>query len=98
MANADPALVGGAVPTNLDARDAAIRDLKIISPLILAVVLVVLISLLRAWSHLVLILTVILSFFAAMALAASRSVRLRLSGPGLPGATVQLLVPGGVGG
>ena len=51
VANADPeALVGGAV-TNLDARDAAIRDLKIISPLILAVVLVVLIALLRAWSH-----------------------------------------------
>ena len=53
--------------TNLDARDAAIRDLKIISPLILAVVLVVLIALLRALvAPVVLILTVILSFFAAM--------------------------------
>jgi RND superfamily putative drug exporter len=68
VANADPeALVGGAVATNLDARDAAIRDLKIISPLILAVVLVVLIALLRALvAPIVLILTVILSFFAAL--------------------------------
>ncbi len=68
VVNADPeALVGGAVATNLDARDAAIRDLKIISPLILAVVLVVLIALLRALvAPVVLILTVILSFFAAM--------------------------------
>ena len=68
VAKADPeALVGGAVATNLDARDAAIRDLKIISPLILAVVLVVLIALLRALvAPIVLILTVILSFFAAM--------------------------------
>ena len=68
VVNADPeALVGGAVATNLDARDAAIRDLKIISPLILVVVLVVLIALLRALvAPIVLILTVILSFFAAM--------------------------------
>ena len=68
VAKADPeALVGGAVATNLDARDAAIRDLKIISPLILAVVLVVLVALLRALvAPIVLILTVILSFFAAM--------------------------------
>ena len=68
VTNADPdALVGGAVATNLDARDAAIRDLKIISPLILAVVLVVLIALLRALvAPIILILTVVLSFFAAL--------------------------------
>jgi hypothetical protein len=44
-----------------------VRDLKIISPLILAVVLVVLIALLRALvAPVVLIVTVILSFFAAL--------------------------------
>src|SRR5215218_4735929 len=51
----------------LDAREASIRDLKIISPLILAVVMGVLIVLLRALvAPFVLILTVILSFFAAL--------------------------------
>jgi putative drug exporter of the RND superfamily len=65
---ADPnAVVGGPVATNLDARDASIRDLKIISPLILAVVMGVLVVLLRALvAPVVLILTVILSFFAAL--------------------------------
>ena len=64
----DPnAVVGGAVAANLDARDTSVRDLKVISPLILAVVLLVLIILLRALvAPLVLILTVILSFFAAL--------------------------------
>ena len=65
---ADPtAVVGGPVATNLDARDASIHDLKIISPLILAVVMGVLVVLLRALvAPVVLILTVILSFFAAL--------------------------------
>jgi len=55
------------VATNLDARDASIHDLKIISPLILAVVMGVLVVLLRALvAPVVLILTVILSFFAAL--------------------------------
>jgi putative drug exporter of the RND superfamily len=67
-AEADPnAVVGGPVATNLDARDASIRDLKIISPLILAVVMGVLVVLLRALvAPVVLIVTVILSFFAAL--------------------------------
>jgi RND superfamily putative drug exporter len=65
---ADPdAVVGGAIATNLDARDSSIRDLKVISPLILALVLLILIVLLRALvAPLVLIATVILSFFAAL--------------------------------
>ncbi len=64
----DPdAVVGGAVAANLDARDTSVRDLQVISPMILAVVLLVLIVLLRALvAPLVLILTVILSFFAAL--------------------------------
>ncbi|HSU35885.1 MAG TPA: MMPL family transporter [Propionibacteriaceae bacterium] len=65
---ADPnAVVGGAVATNLDARDSSIRDLKVISPLILGLVLLILIILLRALvAPLVLIATVILSYFAAL--------------------------------
>ena len=64
----DPdAVVGGAIATNLDARDSSIRDLKLIAPLILGVVLLILIILLRALvAPLVLIATVILSFFAAL--------------------------------
>jgi RND superfamily putative drug exporter len=64
----DPgAVVGGSVATNLDARNTSIRDLTLISPLILAVVLLVLVILLRALvAPLVLIGTVILSFFAAL--------------------------------
>ena len=64
----DPdALVGGSVAANLDARDASVRDLLLISPLILVVVALVLVALLRAVvAPLVLIATVILSFFAAL--------------------------------
>jgi RND superfamily putative drug exporter len=64
----DPdALVGGSVAANLDARDASIRDLLLISPLILVVVVLVLVALLRALvAPLVLIVTVVLSFFAAL--------------------------------
>ena len=65
-ADAD-AVVGGSVAANLDARDASIRDLLLISPLILLVVVLVLVALLRAVvAPLVLILTVVLSFFAAL--------------------------------
>lgn len=61
------AVVGGSVATNLDAREASIRDLTLISPLILLVVVAVLVALLRALvAPLVLIVTVILSFFAAL--------------------------------
>ncbi|MCW2811263.1 MAG: hypothetical protein JWP61_1721 [Friedmanniella sp.] len=68
VAAADPnAAVGGSVATTLDARDASVRDLKLIAPLILALVFVVLVVLLRALvAPVVLILTVILSFFAAL--------------------------------
>ncbi len=68
VAEADPgALVGGSVAASLDARDASIRDLTLIAPLILGLVLLILIVLLRALvAPLVLILTVIASFFAAL--------------------------------
>ncbi len=61
------AAVGGTVATDLDSRTAAIRDLKLIAPLILAVVFLVLIVLLRALiAPVILIATVVLSFFAAI--------------------------------
>nr|WP_294692795.1 MMPL family transporter [uncultured Friedmanniella sp.] len=68
VVGADPAaLVGGSVAANLDARDASVRDLLVISPLILLVVVLVLVALLRAVvAPLVLILTVVGSFFAAL--------------------------------
>ncbi len=64
----DPAaLVGGSVASSLDARDASVRDLTVITPLILAVVVGVLILLLRALvAPAVLLLTVVLSYFAAL--------------------------------
>ncbi|SDR84263.1 putative drug exporter of the RND superfamily [Friedmanniella luteola] len=67
-ATVDPgAVVGGSVATSLDARDASLRDLRVITPLILLVVALVLVALLRALvAPLVLILTVVLSFFAAL--------------------------------
>jgi RND superfamily putative drug exporter len=68
VVRSDPgALVGGSVAANLDARDASIRDLLLISPLILLVVALVLVALLRAVvAPLLLIVTVVLSFFAAL--------------------------------
>ncbi len=64
----DPsAVVGGSVATTLDAREASIRDLQVITPLILVVVVIVLVALLRALvAPLVLVVTVILSYFAAL--------------------------------
>ena len=64
----DPgALVGGSVAASLDARDASLRDLAVIAPLILAVVVLVLVVLLRALvAPLVLLLTVVLSYGAAL--------------------------------
>ena len=64
----DPsAAVGGSVATTLDAREASIRDLQVITPLILVVVVIVLVALLRALvAPLVLVVTVILSYFAAL--------------------------------
>ncbi|MFD0787794.1 MMPL family transporter, partial [Micromonospora azadirachtae] len=65
------ARVGGAVATNLDTRDAAVRDLKVVVPLILAVVLLVLLLLLRSLvAPLVLVATVVATFFASLGASA----------------------------
>ncbi|MEV4625094.1 MMPL family transporter [Micromonospora sp. NPDC049523] len=61
------ALVGGTVAANLDTRRAAVRDLRVVVPLILAVVLLVLVLLLRSLiAPLVLVATVVATFFAAL--------------------------------
>ncbi len=61
------ALVGGSVATEMDKRDAARHDLRLIVPLILAVVLLVLCLLLRALvAPLLLIVTVVASYLAAL--------------------------------
>ncbi|WBB67390.1 MMPL family transporter [Micromonospora sp. WMMD812] len=61
------ARVGGPVAANLDTRDAAVRDLTVVVPLILAVVLLVLLVLLRSLvAPLVLVATVVGTFFAAL--------------------------------
>ncbi|SNY45725.1 MMPL family transporter [Paractinoplanes atraurantiacus] len=63
----EDALVGGSVATNLDDRNAARRDFKVIVPVVLAVVLLVLIGLLRALvAPVLLLVTVIASFGAAL--------------------------------
>jgi putative drug exporter of the RND superfamily len=60
-------LVGGAVAADLDARTAALRDLRVVVPLVLAVVLLVLVLLLRSLVlPLLLVATVVLSFFASL--------------------------------
>ncbi|MEV4351304.1 MMPL family transporter [Actinoplanes sp. NPDC049596] len=61
------ALVGGSVAANLDDRDAARRDFTVIVPVVLILVLLVLIGLLRALvAPVLLLLTVIASFGAAL--------------------------------
>ncbi|MFC7548561.1 MMPL family transporter [Plantactinospora sp. GCM10030261] len=61
------ALVGGGVAANLDTREAAVRDLRVTVPLILVVVLAILILLLRSIvAPLVLVGTVVATFFAAL--------------------------------
>ena len=61
------ALVGGATAANLDVADAATHDRNVIIPIVLAVILVVLGVLLRALvAPLLLIATVVLSFFATL--------------------------------
>ena len=60
------ALVGGGPATDLDQRDANLRDNQVIVPLILAVVLIVLIALLRSLvAPVLLLLTVVISFAAS---------------------------------
>ncbi|WFE29168.1 MMPL family transporter [Solwaraspora sp. WMMD791] len=64
------ALVGGSVATNLDTREAALRDLRVVVPLVLVVVLAVLIVLLRSIvAPLILVGTVVATFFAALGAA-----------------------------
>lgn len=69
---ADPAaLVGGDTASNLDARETAARDLRVIVPTVLAVITVVLALLLRALvAPLLLMATVVLSVAATVGVAA----------------------------
>jgi RND superfamily putative drug exporter len=69
---ADPqALVGGDTAANLDARESAARDLRIIVPAVLVVITIVLALLLRALvAPLLLVATVILSVLATVGVAA----------------------------
>lgn len=61
------ALVGGSTASDLDVKAATERDLRVVAPLVLLVVLAVLVVLLRAVvGPLVLVATVVASFFAAL--------------------------------
>jgi len=61
------ALVGGSTASDLDVKTATERDLRVVAPLVLLVVLAVLVVLLRAViGPLVLVATVVASFFAAL--------------------------------
>ncbi|HEU4943080.1 MAG TPA: MMPL family transporter, partial [Gaiellaceae bacterium] len=63
----DEVLVGGATAEETDLRAATSRDTKLLVPLVLAVVLLILVLLLRALAApLVLMATVLLSYFAAL--------------------------------
>jgi RND superfamily putative drug exporter len=65
------ALVGGTTAINLDVRRAAVTDQNLIIPVVLAVVFLILMLLLRAViSPLILIATVVLSFFSALGASA----------------------------
>ncbi|CAI7978603.1 putative membrane protein ActII-3 [Frankia sp. Hr75.2] len=65
------ALVGGNTAVNLDIRDAAVRDRELIIPVVLVVVLLILGLLLRSVvASLLLMGTVVLSFFAALGASA----------------------------
>ncbi|HEX2073344.1 MAG TPA: MMPL family transporter [Geodermatophilus sp.] len=70
--DADPrALVGGETASNLDARESAARDLRVIVPAVLVVITVVLALLLRALvAPLLLVATVVLSVLATAGVAA----------------------------
>jgi RND superfamily putative drug exporter len=77
------ALVGGTVATNLDSRDAARRDLRVVVPLVLGVVVLVLLVLLRSVvAAIVLVVTVVLTYLAALG-AGSLAFRTVLDYPGL---------------
>ncbi|MCP2329254.1 RND superfamily putative drug exporter [Hamadaea flava] len=69
VADAD-AVVGGTVATNLDEREASFTALKRVVPLVLAVVFVILLLLLRSLvAPVVLVLTVVATYFAALGAA-----------------------------
>ncbi len=81
------ALVGGAVATNLDSREAALRDLRVVVPLVLAVVVLILLMLLRSMvAALALVITVVLTYFAALGAGSFAFARLL----GYPGLDVQV--------
>jgi RND superfamily putative drug exporter len=67
----DPVLVGGTTAVALDTKNASIRDRSLITPLVLAVILVILMLLLRSIvAPILLIATVVLSFAAALGVSA----------------------------
>jgi putative drug exporter of the RND superfamily len=67
QAGGEEVLVGGGTAVERDIRDATVRDIKLIVPLVLVVVAAILIVLLRALAApLLLIGTVVVSFFAAL--------------------------------
>jgi putative drug exporter of the RND superfamily len=66
------ALVGGSVAGDIDESESAARDRWVVIPLVLLVVLIVLIALLKAvTAPVVLVATVVLSFFAALGISAA---------------------------
>ncbi len=82
------ALVGGASAIDYDVRQATVRDEKVVIPMVLAVVLVILALLLRALlGPFLLVLTVILSFLAALGVASVANTALfgfAATSPSLP--------------
>lgn len=61
------AVVGGDTATHLDTKDAALRDAKVIIPIVLVIVFTVLVLLLRSFlAPVLLVATVLLTFFAAL--------------------------------
>ena len=77
------ALVGGTPASDLDSRDATLRDTLVIAPLVLAVVLLVLILLLRSvLAPVLLVVTVVISFAASLG-AATLVLRYLLDLPAL---------------
>ncbi|MCZ3386664.1 MAG: MMPL family transporter, partial [Actinomycetia bacterium] len=67
----EDAIVGGTTAVNYDTQQASIRDNKVVIPLVLLVIFVILMILLRAiLAPLLLIATVVLSYFATLGLSA----------------------------
>ena len=67
----EDALVGGTTAVNYDTQQASARDNRVVIPLVLAVIFVILVALLRAiLAPVLLIATVVLSYFATLGLSA----------------------------